>query len=74
MNIMFECNDGSYVVEVLPSRLYAKVNLDKDIIAYDDSYNLLLNPASFHEYRGEDKMLYNKIDKLIREDLEKSHE
>jgi hypothetical protein len=43
------------------------------MIAYDDSYNLLLNPASFHEYRGEDKMLYNKIDKLIREDLEKSY-
>lgn len=71
MKILFECNDGAYVVEVLPSRLYARVHPDKGEITYDGSYSLLLNPASFHEYRGQDKMLQNRVDKLITEDLKK---
>lgn len=71
MKILFECNDGAYVVEVLPSRLYARVHPDKGEVSYDGSFSLLLNPASFHEYKGKDAMLQNRIDKLIREDLEK---
>lgn len=69
MKILFECDDGCYVVEVMPSRLYARVHPDKEEIVYNGGYNLLLNPASFHEYRGKDKMLQNRIDKLISEDL-----
>lgn len=70
MKILFECNDGAYVVEVLPSRLYARIHPDKGEVRYDGNYSLLLNPASFHEYRGKDKMLQNRIDKLIAEDLQ----
>lgn len=70
MKILFECDDGAYVVEVLPSRLYARVHPDKEEVRYDGNYSLLLNPASFHEYRGKDKMLQNRINKLISEDLQ----
>lgn len=72
MKILFECDDGCYVVEVMPSRLYARVHPDKEgeEVRYDGHYSLLLNPASFHEYRGKDKMLQNRIDKLIAEDLQ----
>lgn len=71
MKILFECDDGTYVVEVLPSRLYSKVHPEKGELFYDGGYNLLLNPGSFHEYRGEDKMLQNKIEKMISDDLKK---
>lgn len=69
MKILFECDNGAYVVEVLHKRLYARVHPDKKDIVYDGSFNLLLNPASFHEYKGQDKMLQGRIDKLISEDL-----
>ena len=72
MKILFECNDGTYVVEVISSRLYAKVHPDKEDIHYDGKYNLLLNPAGFHEYREEEAMLQNKINKLISDDLKKA--
>lgn len=72
MKILFECDDNSYVVEVINSRLYAKVNPDKGDIFYDGTCSLLLNPASFHEYRGEEVMLQNKISKLISDDLKKA--
>lgn len=72
MKILFECDGGAYVVEVLESRLYAKVETEKDVpIKYSHTFSLLLNPASFHEYREQDKMLQNKIDKMIQEDLKK---
>lgn len=70
MKILFECDGGAYVAEVHPNRLYAKVDLEKDVpIAYSHTFSLLLNPASFHEYRGDDAMLQNKIDKMISTDL-----
>lgn len=71
MKILFECDDGAYVVEVLPSRLYSRVHPEKGELFYDGNYSLLLNPASFHEYRGEEKMLQNKIEKMISDDLKK---
>lgn len=72
MKILFECDGGSYVVEVIPNRLYAKVALDKDIPVYDGNYSLLINPGSFHEYRGEEAMLQNRVEKIITEDLKKA--
>lgn len=72
MRIMFECNNGAYVVEVLPERLYAKVEEDKNMpIRYSSAISPLLNPASFHEYRGEDSMLQKKLDKVVADDLKK---
>ena len=72
MKILFECDDGNYIVEVLPTRLYAKIHPEREDLFYGDKFNLMLNPGSFHEYREGDKMLQNRIDKLIREDLQKA--
>lgn len=75
MKILFECNNGAYVVEVLPQRLYAKVEADKNApIRYSATTSSLLNPASFHEYREEDVMLQKKLDKVISEDLKRASE
>ena len=72
MKILFECDGGAYVLEVLPQRLYAKVETDKNIpIRYSETFSPLLNPASFHEYREEDAMLQKKLDKVVAEDLKK---
>ena len=73
MKILFECDNGAYVVEVRPQRLYAKVEADKAMpIRYSSTISPLLNPASFHEYRDEDSMLQKKLDKAISEDLKKA--
>lgn len=72
MKIMFECNDGCYVVEVQPKRLYAKVNPDKEEPMYSSNYSLMLNPGSFHEYKGEDAMVENRVEKIVKEDLKKA--
>lgn len=70
MKILFECDGGAYVLEVLPQRLYAKVEADKNLpIRYSETFSPLLNPASFHEYRGDDSMLQKKLDKTVAEDL-----
>lgn len=74
MKILFECDDGAYVAEVIEARLYARVHPEKNEIVYSGGFNLLLNPASFHEYKGQDKMLQNKVDKMISEDLKKAME
>lgn len=73
MKILFECDNGAYVVEVHPQRLYAKVEADKNMpIRYSSTTSSLLNPASFHEYRGDDTMLQKKLDKVVGEDLKKA--
>ena len=73
MKILFECDNGAYVVELHPERLYAKVDADKNVpIRYSTTVSPLLNPASFHEYREEDAMLQKKIDKLVADDLKKA--
>lgn len=73
MKILFECDNGAYVVEVHPQRLYAKVEADKNTpIRYSPTVSPLLNPASFHEYRDEDSMLQKKMDKAVSEDLKKA--
>lgn len=72
MRILFECDNGAYVVEVHPERLYAKVETEKDMpIRYSSTISPLLNPASFHEYREEDAMLQKKLDKAVVDDLKK---
>lgn len=72
MKILFECDNGAYVVEVHPERLYAKVETEKDMpIRYSSTISPLLNPASFHEYREEDAMLQKKLDKVVGDDLKK---
>lgn len=72
MKILFECDNGAYVLEVLPQRLYAKVEEDKNMaIRYSATISPLLNPASFHEYRGKDTMLQKKLDKAVSDDLRK---
>lgn len=72
MRILFECDNGAYVVEVHPERLYAKVETEKDMpIKYSSTISPLLNPASFHEYREEDAMLQKKLDKAVGDDLKK---
>lgn len=72
MKILFECDGGAYVLEVLPQRLYAKVETDKSLpIRYSETFSPLLNPASFHEYHGEDAMLQKKLDKAVVDDLKK---
>lgn len=77
MKIKFACDDGSYVVEIFPGRLYAKVHPDKGHPPlYDGNYNLLLNPGSFHEYREKDQMLENRIADIIHDEfitVEKEH-
>ena len=73
MKILFECDNGAYVVEVHPERLYAKVEEDKHLpVRYSSTVSPLLNPASFHEYRGEDAMLQKRLDKTIADDLKKA--
>lgn len=73
MKILFECDNGAYVVEVHPERLYARVEEDKNIpVRYSSTISPLLNPASFHEYRGEDAMLQKKLDKTVADDLKKA--
>ena len=72
MKILFACDDGSYVVEVLPGRLFAKVSPAKDHqTVYDGHYNLLLNPGAFHEYREHEAMLENRIETIILDELTK---
>lgn len=72
MRILFECDNGAYVVEVHPERLYAKVETEKDMpIRYSSTISPLLNPASFHEYHEEDAMLQKKLDKAVVDDLKK---
>ena len=73
MKILFECDNGAYVVEVHSDRLYAKVEKDKALpIRYSSTISPLLNPASFHEYRDEDAMLQKKLDKAVADDLKKA--
>lgn len=73
MKILFECDNGAYIVEVLAQRLYAKIDQDKHApIRYSSTVSPLLNPASFHEYREEDSMLQKKLDKVVSEDLKKA--
>lgn len=73
MKILFECNNGAYVVELHPERLYAKVEEDKNIpVRYSPTISSLLNPASFHEYREENPMLQKKLEKIVSEDLKKA--
>lgn len=73
MKILFECDNGAYVVEVHSGRLYAKVEKDKALpIRYSSTISPLLNPASFHEYRDEDAMLQKKLDKAVADDLKKA--
>ena len=73
MKILFECDNGAYVVEVHAGRLYAKVEKDKALpIRYSSTISPLLNPASFHEYRDEDAMLQKKLDKAVADDLKKA--
>ena len=73
MKILFECDNGAYVVEGHSGRLYAKVEADKAVpIRYSSTISPLLNPASFHEYRGEDAMLQKKLDKAVADDLKKA--
>ena len=73
MKILFECDNGAYVVEVHSARLYAKVEKDKALpIRYSSTISPLLNPASFHEYRDEDAMLQKKLDKAVADDLKKA--
>ena len=75
MKILFECDGGAYVVEVLEGRLYAKVETEKNVpIKYSHTFSLLLNPANFHEYREKNTMLQNKINKLINTDLKSVEE
>ena len=70
MKILFECNNGAYVVEIHPQRLYAKVEADKKApIHYSSTVSPLLNPASFHEYREEDPMLQKRLEKAIADDM-----
>ena len=72
MKILFECDNGAYVVEVHPQRLYAKVEEDKNMpIRYSSTISPLLNPASFHEYRGDDAMLQKKLDRAVADDFKK---
>lgn len=72
MKILFECDNGAYVVEVHPERLYARVETEKDMpVRYSPTISPLLNPASFHEYREEDAMLQRKLDKAVVDDLKK---
>lgn len=73
MKILFECDNGAYVVEVHPERLYARVEENKNMpVRYSSTISPLLNPASFHEYRGEDAMLQKKLDKTVADDLKKA--
>lgn len=76
MKILFECNNGAYVVEVHEKRLYAKVEPDNknQPVHYSSTISPLLNPASFHEYREDDAMLQKKLDKIISDDLKKAME
>ena len=73
MKILFECNNGAYVVEVHPKRLYAKVEADKNMpVRYSSTISPLLNPSGFHEYRESDAMLQKKMEKAISDDLKKA--
>ena len=72
MRILFECDNGAYVVELCEKRLYAKVHPDNNTPTYSSTFSNLLNPASFHEYRDENTMLENRVEKVITTDLKKA--
>lgn len=74
MKILFELDNGAYVVEVLPKRLYAKVEAHTDIPTYSSTASSLLNRGSFHEYRKKDKKLAFELEDIIRYDLEGSYD
>ena len=71
MKILFECDNGAYVVEIHPQRLYARVEADdkKAPIHYSSTVSPLLNPASFHEHREKDPMLEKKLFKAVADDM-----
>lgn len=73
MKILFECDDGSYVVELCKHRLFAKIPDKKDVLpTYSTVVSKLLNPGSFHEYRGKNnKMLETRLKNRLKDDLEK---
>ena len=73
MQILVECDNGPYAVQLHSSRLYAKMEKDTALqIRYSSTISPLLNPASFHEYRDEDAMLQKKLDKAVADDLKKA--
>lgn len=74
MKILFELDNGAYVVEVLPKRLYAKVEAHTDIPVYSSTTAPLLNRGAFHEYRGNDKPLEHTLEDIIADDLESSYD
>lgn len=71
MKILFECKDGSHVVELHEKRLYAKVAPDSKTPVYSNNFSGLLNPGTFQEYKGEDAMLTKHVEKIIADDLKK---
>lgn len=73
MKILFECKDGSHVVELHKKRLYAKVaSNSKTPVVYSNNFSVLLNPGTFQEYKGEDAMLAKHVEKIIADDLKKA--
>ena len=72
MKILFECDNGDTVVEICEKRLYAKVLAKGNTPTYSSEFSSMLNPAAFHEYKGENGMLENRIEKIITTDLKKA--
>lgn len=72
MKVLFELDNGAFVLEVLPKRLYARVEADSDIPTYSDTYSTLITRGTFKEYRRKDKELAFELEDVVKYDLEKS--
>ena len=70
MKILFELDNGEYVVELVKDKLYARIT--KNSAKYASKVSSLFTDADrgkFHEYQEEDKKLFIKLKKVIANDL-----
>lgn len=69
MKIIFELDDGAYVLEIVPQRLYAKIEKHTDIPKYSATVSPLLKQGHFKEYRDSQPDFEEMMYGLIRTDL-----
>lgn len=69
MRILHEMDNGAYVLEVIPKRLYAKIEKYTDIPTYAGTVSPLLIQGHFHEWRESDPKFEKAMFQLVKTDL-----
>ena len=69
MKIVYELDNGSYVLEIKEKRLYALIEKLSDTPKYSSNGREYLTAGHFHEYRDTDIEFENAMYDLVRADL-----